>query len=435
VVRPGETRHRRADTITPLPTTLVTDSPTTTFLLGLVVTAAPFVAGSRFGGLTGDLPAVGVAGLVAFGLAVRSSRSHRRVAGGQPTESLKPDAAVPPPMTASDLSAVVPERRAEAAIAALRAEGVYDDGRSVSSCGDGRVAVPVTQPPDATAVLGVVRAAGESRLRTLADHLRERGWTDAELDAAPGSWAVLGSVILVEAGDAPRPTELGEALLALHGEADTVLDRRGVAGDHREPDVAVLAGEGETETVHVEHGTTYAMDLSRVMFAPGNKAERARMGEVVDPGESVLDPFAGIGYFALPMARAGATVTAIERNPDAFEFLLENAVHNDVTDHLRAYRGDNREVVPELAHETEYDRLVLGYYDAWESLDVALPALAAGGRLHLHEATPEALVPDRPVARLESAADAAGRGVTVDAVRTVKGYSEGVDHVVVDATL
>lgn len=375
-------------------------------------------------------------GQVALGsVALCDPRDHRRVSGWAATESLKPAATLWPPMSASDLGVVVPESQAAATIDALRAEGVYDDGRAVASWGDGTVVIPVTGSPDSTPVLEVVRAPGEPRLRTLTDYLRERGWTDAELEVAPGSWAVLGSVILVEASDAPDPAEVGEALLALHGEADTVLHRRGVAGEHREPEVTVIAGEGDTETVHVEHGTTYAMDLSAVMFAPGNKAERRHMGEIVDPAESVLDPFAGIGYFTLPMARAGAVVTAVERNPTAFEYLLENAVRNDVADALHAYRGDNREVVPGLARGPGFDRVVLGYYDAWEYLDVALPALSAGGTVHMHEATPAALVPERPVARLETAADAGGRGVTVEAVREVKGYSEGVAHVVVDATV
>jgi tRNA wybutosine-synthesizing protein 2 len=51
----------------------------------------------------------------------------------------------------------------------------------------------------------------------------------------------------------------------------------------------------------------------------------------------------------------------------------------------------------------------------------------------MHEATPEGLVPDRPVSRLENAAADAGLGVEVLDVREVKGYSEGVVHVVVDA--
>jgi tRNA wybutosine-synthesizing protein 2 len=336
-------------------------------------------------------------------------------------------------MAEPTLAAVVERSRTETAIAALRAEGVYDDARSIQPRGDDRVAIPVSRAPTHTAVLDVVEAAGEPRVTTLEDHLRERGWSEDDLASAPSSWAVLGTVILVDLDGISDRETVGEALLALHGEADTVLARGGVAGPHREPTPEVVAGEGDTETVHVEHGTTYAMDLGQVMFSPGNKAERARMGDTVAEDEQVLDAFAGIGYFALPMARAGAQVTAIERNPVAFEYLLENAVRNEVTETVHAYRGDNREVVPDL--DGGFDRLVMGHYDAHESLEAVLPALAPGGRLHLHEATPSDRVPDRPVGRLEDAAASGGRSVTVDDVRRVKGYSEGVDHVVVDAVV
>jgi tRNA wybutosine-synthesizing protein 2 len=331
------------------------------------------------------------------------------------------------------LAAVVEKPQAEAAIGSLRAEGVYDDARSIRKAGGGTVAIPVVEPPSETDVLDVVREAGRPRLRTLADHLRDQGWTDTEIERAPGSWAVVGSVVLVAMGDAPRPAEVGEALLAMHGGADTVLARGGVTGPHREPDVEVVAGEGDTGTVHREHGTEYALDLAEVMFSPGNKAERARMGELAEPGERAVDMFAGIGYFTLPMARAGASVTAVERNPAAFEYLLENAVRNGVADRIEPYRADCRDVL--AAREARADRVVMGYYEAHEYLPSALDIVAPGGTLHLHEATPEALVPDRPVDRLAAAAEEAGRRVEATDVRTVKGYSEGVAHVVVDARI
>jgi tRNA wybutosine-synthesizing protein 2 len=330
------------------------------------------------------------------------------------------------------LSAIVEKSRTQAAIGSLRAEGVYDDDRSVYESSGDTVAIPVTATPTETDVLDVVREEGEPRLRTLDDHLRERGWTANERERAPGSWAVLGSVILVTMGDAPRPEEVGEALLAMHGQADTVLARGGIDGEHREPDVTVVAGEGDTETVHREHGTEYAMDLARVMFSPGNKAERARMGEITHEGERVLDMFAGIGYFTLPMARAGAHVTAVERNPDSFQYLLENAMRNGVSDRVEPYRADNRDVLGSYEGE-KFDRVVMGYYEAHEYLPDALTVLKPGGTLHMHEATPNELVPDRPVRRLEDAAVEAGRSVEILDVREVKGYSEGVAHVVVDA--
>ncbi|SFR85297.1 methyltransferase [Halomicrobium zhouii] len=361
-----------------------------------------------------------------------------------------------------DLAAVVPKSRSQRVIDALESEGVYDDDRHVREWTDDAVAIPVTEPPESVDYLEIVRQVGEPRLRTLEDYLREMGWTDDELDLAPGSWAVVGSVVLVELGDAPRPNEVGEALLSLHGEADTVLSRGPITGEHREPAVEVVAGTGDTETIHHEHGTAYALDLAEVMFSPGNQAERTRMGDVVREGterterasgserserhassedERVLDMFAGVGYFTLPMARAGAEVTAVERNPDSFRYLVENAMLNDVGDRVHPYRADCRDVVEEFANEAPADRVVMGYYDAtepdgdsgYEYLDAALTALAPGGTIHVHEATPNDLVFDRPIERLRDAAATVDREVEVLETREVKSYSEGVAHVVVDA--
>jgi tRNA wybutosine-synthesizing protein 2 len=326
------------------------------------------------------------------------------------------------------LAAVVAKPRAERAIEALTREGVYDESRRVRGHDDERVELPVLARPTETRVERVIQQSDpEPRSRTLETLLRDRGWGEEDLDSAPGSWAVIGSVILVTFEDCPREGEVGEALLALHGNADTVLANEGVSGEHREPSVRVVAGAGDTETIHTEHGTRYALDLAEVMFSPGNQAERARMGRIVEEDEAVFDMFAGVGYFTLPMARAGAQVTAAERNPIAFRYLLENAMLNEVSDRIDAYRADCREV------EVEADRVVMGYYDAFEYLDSALSALRSGGVLHLHEATPNGLLWDRPTERLREAAERNDRTASVLEKWVVKGHSEGVSHVVVDA--
>ncbi|MCL7417019.1 MAG: class I SAM-dependent methyltransferase family protein [Halalkalicoccus sp.] len=334
-------------------------------------------------------------------------------------------------MSDDPLAAIVPKPEGERAIAALREEGVYDDSRSVREAGSDALALPVIRPPEGTEVHAVVRQPDpEPRAPGLADLLAERGWDDAEIERAPKSWAVIGSVILADFGGCPREEEVGEALLELHGGADTVLAREGISGEHREPSVRAVAGAGDTETVHTEHGTRYALDLSKVMFSPGNKRERARMGELVEQGERVLDMFAGIGYFTLPMARAGARVTAVERNPVAFRYLLENAVLNGVEERIDAYRADCRDV-----EVRGVDRVVMGYYEAHDYLDHALAALGGGGVLHMHEATPEAHLWERPVSRLRERAETAGTEVEILGKRRVKSHSAGVTHVVVDARI
>ncbi|WP_255169290.1 class I SAM-dependent methyltransferase [Natrononativus amylolyticus] len=357
---------------------------------------------------------------------------------------LSPTADDPP------LAAVVEKPHSETAIAALRAEGVYDDSRHVREYGSDTVALPISDPPRETRVLEVVRQLDpDRRSRDLEGYLAARGWSDADLEAAPSSWAVVGSVVLVSVPDAlsdERARELGDALLDLHGEAETVLADEGIenageAGTYRRPRTRHLAGSTTTETVHVEHGTRYGLDPTEVMFSPGNQAERARMGDVVSPDERVFDMFAGIGYFTLPMARAGAAVTATEINPTAFRYLLENAVLNDVTDRVDAYMSDCRD----LAGEIDADRVVMGYYgsadgddrghrtdEAREFLPAALEALRSGGVIHYHEATPESRLWARPLARLEDAVEGTGRSVEVLDRRRVKSHSAGVAHVVVD---
>ena len=352
------------------------------------------------------------------------------------------------------LAVLVEKARAEAAIDSLQAEGLYDDGRKVTEHDDGTVALPITDPPQETSVLDVMRQTDpELRAPELDDLLAARGWTDDELALAPSSWAVIGSVLSVTLDEnCPRQAEVGEALLELHGEADTVLADGGVSGDYREPDGRVIAGVGETETIHTEHGTRYALDLADVMFSPGNKAERVRMGNVVAGEEApapetdssgperVFDMFAGIGYFTLPMARAGARVTAAEINPTAYRFLIENAVLNDVTANVEAYRADCRDV-----EISGVDRVVMGYYgveaedeeksrsqEAHEFLDTAFDAVALGGIVHVHAATPESCLWERPVGRIEDAAARAGRDVEVVGKRRVKSHAEGVWHVVCD---
>jgi tRNA wybutosine-synthesizing protein 2 len=343
------------------------------------------------------------------------------------------------------LAVVVARERAEVAIASLRAEGVYDDDRRVQPVGEDGVALPVTEPPTETSVRRVVRQTDpEPRAPDLGTLLRERGWNDEQVARAPSSWAVVGTVILVSLSglDESEEEAVGEALLELHGEADTVCAHEGVDGEFREPNVRVVAGLGDTETVHVEHGTRYGLDLSRVMFSPGNQAERVHMGEVTGEGERVLDMFAGIGYFALPMARAGASVTAVEKNPEAFRYLGENAANNAVLDRMELVLGDCRDV------EATADRVVMGYYDAVEPpsdddgsdggdgrsyLDAALDAVVSGGTLHVHATEPADDPWSRPVARLEAVAGEHDRDVTVLERREVKSHSEGVSHVVVDA--
>ena len=118
-----------------------------------------------------------------------------------------------------------------------------------------------------------------------------------------------------------------------------------------------------TFTTHMENQTKYSFDALRVMFCSGNTDERMRFGGSVDAkDEVVVDMFAGIGYFTIPLAmRGGPTVIhALEKNPDSCEFLRLNAIQNKVEGCVVVHCGDNREVTGSTL-VGRCDRVLMGY--------------------------------------------------------------------------
>jgi tRNA wybutosine-synthesizing protein 2 len=212
-----------------------------------------------------------------------------------------------------------------------------------------------------------------------------------------------------------------------------VEDLGGIRGALRKPKVRVLFGKG-TRTVHVEDGLRYAIDVAAVMFASGNQAERARAAALDCRGETVVDLFAGIGYFTVPLAaRAGAKrVFACEKNPESFALLEENVRLNKVADRVTPLLGDCRQRAPRGVA----DRVFLGYIHGTEAfLKTAVEALRPeGGVLHYHEAYPQETKFRDAYAALARSCGPAFDLVILDA-REVKSFAPGVDHVAVDARL
>lgn len=81
---------------------------------------------------------------------------------------------------------------------------------------------------------------------------------------------------------------------------------------------------------------------------PGNITEKIRMSKLSCRGETVVDLFAGIGYFTLPLLKHAdaACVHTCDWNEHAVEALKAGAKRNSVEDRCHVHFGDNREVSP-----------------------------------------------------------------------------------------
>ncbi len=253
----------------------------------------------------------------------------------------------------------------------------------------------------------------------------------------PKGWFILGKVIIVKID--PRieslKTIIGEALLEIYPRCSSVLMDRGIEGKFREPDREVIAGSEKTgtETVHRENGVAFKLDPMKVMFSAGNLKERMRMGRL-GTGEVVVDMFAGIGYFTLPMAvhSRPKRIIAIEINPVAFGYLVENVRLNGVEKIVEPVLGDCAVAAPKGVA----DRVVMGYVGSTDQyLDAGIAALRPGGVLHYHQTVPEKLYPQKLEEDLAEAAKRAGRSIKIERCARVKKYSPGMLHAVLDARI
>lgn len=212
---------------------------------------------------------------------------------------------------------------------------------------------------------------------------------------------------------------------------DTVLKRTGIVrGTYREPSMTRILGAGG-EVDHIENGVAFRFDPERILFSPGNQPERIRMGRVDMQGETVVDMFAGIGYFSLPAAIHGkaAKVFACEINPVSHAYLKQNIEING-SNSIIPLLGDNREV----ASEGIADRIIMGYVGTTHLfLQKAFSCLGHKGIIHYHEICPLNLFPDATIRRIELEARKFG-GLELDVMRIqkVKSYGPKMLHVVAD---
>ena len=213
-----------------------------------------------------------------------------------------------------------------------------------------------------------------------------------------------------------------ERLLASRPSLHTVLfPETAVEGEYRTRRFAVLAGTPTTRTRVTEYGHSFDVDLAHAYFSARLSTERQRVLGAMEEGERVLDMFAGVGPFAITLARKARIVVAADLNPAAVHLLIENAALN---------RAKN--VIPVLADAARLPRLGLPPFDRIVmNLPMAapefLPAAAAlcrnGGMIHLYA------LQEQEGACLPRIREVT-RGEVVE--RQVRTYSPGKWHAVYD---
>lgn len=261
--------------------------------------------------------------------------------------------------------------------------------------------------------------------------------TPKELEGLVRSFDVVGDVAVVEIpeGLEKKENEIAKAVMDVHRNVKAVAKKMGpMEGEFRVRKLKVIGGEKRTETLYKEHGTRMKLDLATVYFSPRLAFERGRIAGEVKSGESILAMFAGVGPFPLVIARRKphVKIAAIELNPAAVKFMIENIKLNKLEGSITPILGDVRKVVPKKFAKWA-DRVLMPLpMGAHEFLREAFLAAKKGAVVHFYTFGRIASKYEDAKKLVKEAAKKEKRKVRIVSCRTVRPYAPDVDQVVVD---
>jgi len=169
---------------------------------------------------------------------------------------------------------------------------------------------------------------------------------------------LLGNIAIVDA-EPKVAKQIGKLILSLNKNVETVLRKASaVKGKYRTRSYAYVAGKRNYIAHYKENGCIFEFDVRRVFFSPRLAYERQRIASQVKDGERVIVMFAGVGPFAIEIAKKvpSAKVIAIELNKYAYKYMLRNIQLNKV-ESVEPVLGDVKRVAREYRNFA--DRIVM----------------------------------------------------------------------------
>ncbi len=253
----------------------------------------------------------------------------------------------------------------------------------------------------------------------------------------PTKWEKIGNVLIIKLNEELKNYKkiIGEIYADELNCKSVINDKAGIKGEFREPDCEIIYGSKNSETVHVENKVRFKTDPAKLMFSSGNMDERIFMSKINTKDEIIVDMFAGIGYFSLPIAVHSnpKKIYSCEKNPNAYHYLCQNVLLNHVTEIVDPLEGDNRKIAP----ENVADRVIMGYIGGTKKfLEKGIKCLKNNkGIIHFHEKYPEKIKLDTPMKMFEREAKKFSRKMNLIDIREIKSYAPKISHFVFDCEI
>ncbi|MHA1105072.1 MAG: class I SAM-dependent methyltransferase [Promethearchaeota archaeon] len=264
--------------------------------------------------------------------------------------------------------------------------------------------------------------------------------TETELDLLPRGFQSIGKVMILKLNPALLKYKgiiAKKCMELLPSTKSVYLNKGKIEGTFRKPNnMEYVAGELNSLVRHKEHDVIYSFDFTKIMFSQGNLSERKYLATLVKDGEIIVDMFAGIGYFSLPIGKHSkpSRIYSIELNPDAYNYLVENVKLNHLEDKVVPILGDsNTEVVKLSDSGIKAHRVIMGVFPAPKNyIREALLLVRDEGTTYHYEGVTHKEEYMNLYSEFEDIAKSEGFECKLESQRFVKSYGPHLYHVVLD---
>lgn len=140
---------------------------------------------------------------------------------------------------------------------------------------------------------------------------------------------------------------IGQVLIEKFKPIKTVVNKIGVIeNEFRVFNMEFIAGDSEAHIVTLkENYATFKFDYTKSFWNSRLQGQREKFLTIVQPGQVILDAFAGVGPFSILACRNKCFAHANDHNPDCFKWMNENATLNKVQDRMKTYNLDARKFI------------------------------------------------------------------------------------------
>jgi tRNA (guanine37-N1)-methyltransferase len=171
-----------------------------------------------------------------------------------------------------------------------------------------------------------------------------------DISSIYNSFDVIGDIAVIKL---PFPSNekakiVAESIMESNKGVRTVLLQKSkILGEHRLRKLGYIAGIKKTFATYKEHNCTFKVNLETCYFSPRLSGERLRISKLIQPKETIINMFAGVGSFSILIAKQmpSAKIYSIDINPEAIKFMEQNIKVNRVYGKVIPLFGDSKGII------------------------------------------------------------------------------------------